>query len=142
MKIDDIYGMWKLLKFTQTEVGTGTITYPFGSNPKGYISFDRSGRVLVMITDEIRSSPESDKDIRNVEKLSLYLTMMSYGGTFSFDPEGNGQFTIDIAWNKIWEGQHQSRRVKFSNDELVIEVGPQLGISNKMITAELRWTRA
>jgi hypothetical protein len=80
---DDISGMYKLVVEQRKIVETGeTVPVP---NPLGYITYEKNGRMLVLIVRHPRPKPEAIDKMTDQERADLLRTMTAYGETYKFD---------------------------------------------------------
>ena len=54
---DRLYGTWRLETFRQTVVATGETKDFFGRAPRGFLTYGRDGRMIVLIVNEKRPKP-------------------------------------------------------------------------------------
>jgi hypothetical protein len=111
-------GTWRLVSSTRTNTATGATTDSFGPNPRGYITYSRDGRMMVLIARSDRPKPESIAKITDEQRNRLFSSMLAYAGTYSFDGR-TIEHHIDISWNEVWSGTSQVRDVKKDGDRLV-----------------------
>jgi hypothetical protein len=116
---DDISGMYKLVVEQRKIVETGE-TVP---NPLGYITYEKNGRMLVLIVRHPRPKPEAIDKMTDQERADLLRTMTAYGGTYKFDGK-TIEHHIDIAWNEVWSGTTQVRTVTRDGDRLTLTTPP------------------
>jgi Lipocalin-like domain len=118
---NDISGTYKLIIEQRKIVETGE-TVPV-ANPLGYITYDKTGRMLVVIVRHPRPKPQAIETITDQERADLLRTMTAYGGTYRFDGK-TIEHNIDIAWNEVWAGTKQVRTVTREGDRLTLITPP------------------
>ena len=137
----DVYGTWRLVSATSTIVATGEKTNVWGTDPTGFLSYTPDGRMSVMVTFGSRPKPANLSRVTDQERVQLYRTLLSYGGTFSI--EGSTvTHHIDISSNESWTGTNQVRYARFEGDILVITTPAQPRSADGLVSiGELRWRR-
>ena len=80
---NDMTGMYRLVSEQRKIVDTGEIVA--GSGSQGFISYDKSGRMLVVLTRSPRPHPENIDKMTDQDRLGLFRTMTAYSGTYKFD---------------------------------------------------------
>ena len=55
---EEIWGTYKLISSTDKYLDTGDTVNSFGEHPKGYITYGKEGRMLVLITYDGRKKPQ------------------------------------------------------------------------------------
>ena len=75
------------------------------------------------------------------ERVDLFKTMLSYGGTYTFDGK-ELKIRVDISWNEIWSGTEQVRYAKLEGNrlELSTPVAPSI-VDGKPTSTVLIWER-
>jgi hypothetical protein len=116
--VEDLTGTYKLISSQRKIVATGEVLDTWGANPKGFISYGKDGRVLVLIVTDNRPKPESIERITDQDRAKLFRTMTAYGGKYEFDGK-TVQHHIDISWNEVWTGTTVVRELKREGDKLV-----------------------
>ncbi len=88
-----------------------------------------------------RPKPTDLAKLSDSDRAALFKTMISYGGTFSFD----GKIVthhVDISWNENWTGTDQIRNVRLEGRRLYITTNAQPSpIDGKMTIGILTWER-
>jgi lipocalin-like protein len=115
---EDLTGTYKLISSKRRIVETGEVLDTWGKNPKGFITYGKDGRMLVLIVTEDRPRPESVEKITDQQRAQLFRTMTAYGGTYEFDGR-TVQHHIDISWNEVWTGTTVVRELKKEGNKLV-----------------------
>ncbi len=119
----EIYGTYRLVSSTRTIVETGQTEDSYGKHPNGYVMYRRDGRMLVLITHEVRPKP-SRTDMTDKDRADQYRTMNAYGGTYTF--HGNWiEHHIDIAANETRVGSTEIREVTRDGNRLIYKTKPQ-----------------
>src|SRR2546423_11050792 len=79
----DITGMYRLVSEQRKMVDTGEIVAESGS--QGFISSDKSGRMLVVLVRSPRPIPENLDKMTDQDRFGLFRTMTAYSGMYKFD---------------------------------------------------------
>ena len=118
-----LLGTWQVLELVDTDPD-GKIHYPYGKQPKGYIVYDRTGRlhVQVMRTPPTRPFAAGDQAGTEAEVRAAYDGYVAYFGTYEVD-EVHGQVIHRVEGSLMpsYTGTDQPRPIKVVGDELVIE---------------------
>ena len=132
---EKLWGTWKLIEVR------GDITATFGKSPQGLFSFSRDGRTLVMITAEKRRKITDLATMTDQERVDLFKTMLSYGGTYTFDGK-EVKIKVGISWNENWTGTELVRFAKFEGNKLELStpVYPST-VDGKPTTTVLVWEK-
>ena len=141
LDVEELYGTWKVLSFTQHFVETGETKDVFGKTPTGFLSYSRDGRMNAILVSDTRPRPAEMAQATTEEKAQLLTSMYAYTGTFTVD--GNTVIHhIDVSWNENWTGTEQVRNVRLEADKLYISTNPQSnGFDGKIIVGELVWEK-
>src|SRR6476659_2998924 len=110
----DITGTYRLVSEQRKIVDTGEIVPSSGS--QGFISYDKSGRMLVVLVRSPRPNPENLDKMTDQDRLGLFRTMTAYSGTYKFDGK-TVEHSIDISWNEYWTGK-KDRPVERDGDRI------------------------
>jgi Lipocalin-like domain len=113
-----LVGTWRLKSYVREVAATGERYNERGEHPNGYLAYSADGRMYAIITWENRIRPQ-DVVPTNDERIKLFGTMISYGGTYTFDAE-KVIHHVDISWNQNWTGTEQVRFYKLDGDTLTI----------------------
>lgn len=118
---DDFYGTYRLVSTSRRSLETGVVTP--GDPERGFITYGRDGRMMVIIAHDGRPKHADMTKIDDAKRAELFKTVMAYGGTFSFDGKVM-QHHIDISWNEAWNGITQVRDVRKEGGRLVYTTRP------------------
>jgi hypothetical protein len=132
-----VVGVWKLQSWVRQESATGKKVDVLGSDPVGYITYTREGRMMALIVAGKRvAAAKTDAD-----RIALYNSMLAYSGTY----EVNGTTVthhVDISWNQSFTGTTQVRFVTVEGDTLVIRTAETPSpIDGSMGAAIITWER-
>jgi hypothetical protein len=117
----DITGMYRLVSEQRKIVDTGEIVP--GSGSQGFISYDKSGRMLVVLIRSPRPNPENLDKMTDQDRIGLFRTTTAYSGTYKFDGK-TVEHSIDISWNEYWTGTKQVRTVERDGDRITLTTPP------------------
>jgi hypothetical protein len=136
-----LIGTWRLVSATSTIVATGEKTNVWGTDPKGFLSYSPDGRMSVMVTFGPRPKPTDLSKVSDQERVQLYRTLLSYGGTFSIDGSVVTHH-IDISSNESWTGTKQVRYAKLEGVTLAIATPAQPRSADGVVSVgELKWVK-
>ena len=131
-----IVGVWKYVSLNNKEVATGTMTYPLGEKPNGYIVYTKSGRVIFTVVGDKRPQPAGPGGATDAERVSLFNTLSAGSGTYKI--EGNtGMVTYDSSWHQLWTGTTQKRTYAISGNKLTITSAPTKLADGKEVIFEV-----
>ena len=102
----------------------------YGANPEGTLVLTKGGNYVYIGFAEGRKRPAA-ATATDTERLALFTTMFSHGGTFKTEGGGNVTFTVTMAWNETWKGQMQKRTTE--------DRGREAHRANPRIQAFVRW---
>ena len=77
---EELAGTYKLISSTRKIIDTGEVLDTWGANPKGFITYGKDGRMLVLIVTDSRPKPESLAKMTDQQRAELFRTMSAYGG--------------------------------------------------------------
>jgi hypothetical protein len=135
----ELAGTYQLISSSTKHLDTGEDVPD--ENAKGSIMYGADGRMLVLITYGDRPKAESAAKLTDHQRVQLFRTMLSYGGTYDFD----GKIVthrIDICSDEIRCGTTFVRDVTVDGDRLTYTTRPQPSpIDGKMIVITLVWQK-
>lgn len=138
---EQLYGTWRLVNYQRTIVVTGETTNLLGDAPRGFITYGRDGRMLVLIVADQRPQPADIEKMTDQERAALFESLISYGGTYTFDGK-TVKHHVDISWNQVWTGTTQVRNVSFEGRKLILSTNPQPhAIDGRVSISELVWEK-
>ena len=114
----DFVGAWRLTSCYFAVPETGERRDILGADPFGYVVFEPSGRMLVLMTSAARPSGQSSPELA-----ALFTSMVAYTGRWSIDGE---KFVtkVDGAWDPSWVGTEQARYYAFDGQTLSLRTAP------------------
>jgi hypothetical protein len=90
----DIAGTYKLVSEQRKIIETGEIVP--GSGSQGFISYDKSGRMLIVLIRSPRPNPENLDKMTDQDRIGLFRATTAYSGTYKFDGK-TVEHSIDIS---------------------------------------------
>ena len=118
---EELAGTYKLISSTRTLLDTGQVeTF---AQEQGFITYDKDGRMLVLIVRGDRPKPDGIEKITDQQRADLFRSVIAYGGTYRFDGK-TMEHHIDISWNEVWTGTTQFRDVKKDGNRLIYTTRP------------------
>ena len=141
---EEIWGTYRLITATYKIVGTGDVVSSYGEHPKGYISYGKEGRMLVLITFDGRIKPPDVTKTTLEERDALYRSMVAYGGTYTYS--GNQiQHHVDISWDETRSGTTVTRTITRDGNRLTYVTEPHpsrnLQTLGRMFIQTLIWEK-
>jgi exopolysaccharide biosynthesis protein len=141
---EEIWGTYRLISSTKKYLDTGNTVNSFGAHPKGYITYGKEGRMLVLITYDGRIKPEDALKTTIEERDALYRSMIAYGGTYTYS--GNRiEHHVDISRNESQVGTTLIRNVTRDGNRLTYVTEPfedgSLETLGKIVVNTLIWEK-
>lgn len=118
---DDLIGAWELDNWRITFSDDRPDTYPYGEDAKGFLIYERSGRMSVMISDADRPQL-SDANIRRApveEKVAAFDSFFGYCGTWRLEGE-RVVHAVELALNPNFVGTEQVRGMEYAPGRLTL----------------------
>jgi hypothetical protein len=135
-----LIGTWTLVSAVREEIPSGEKSYPFGTDPHGFISYGPDGRMIAIITRRGRKAPADGRGTP-VEAEALYRSMLSYAGPYTFDGR-EVTHHVDISWNESFTGSTQKRFVVLDGDVLKLSTPQSLDpIDGKLSVRTMTWKK-
>jgi hypothetical protein len=135
-----LIGTWTLVSAVREEIPSGEKSYPFGTDPHGFISYGPDGRMIAIITRRGRNAPADGRGTP-VEAEALYRSMLSYAGPYTFDGR-EVTHHVDISWNESFTGSTQKRFVALDGDVLKLSTPQSLDpIDGKLSVRTMTWKK-
>jgi hypothetical protein len=136
-----IVGTWRLASFTEQNLETGAITYPFGEEAKALVIYEANGYVSTIFTRSDRQPPIAAQATEQ-EAAALYRSMIAFGGRYEVD--GNRLiYHPEISWNEAWNGTTQERVIAVDGDRLETNSVPTISpVTGAKMVFCLVWERA
>jgi hypothetical protein len=77
---EELAGTYRLVSSTRKILDTGEVLNTWGKNPKGFITYGKDGRMLVLIVRDDRPKPESVEKMNDQQRIDLFRSMTGYWG--------------------------------------------------------------
>ena len=123
----EVVGSWKLVSFYSQDA-RGKVSYPFGKNAIGRLSYEPNGRMAVQIMNSGRPGFASGDPLvtSETEIRIAFGGYTAYYGTYSVNPhEQTIVHHIEAALLPNWVGTDQRRQFEFDGKYLTLK-GPLL----------------
>jgi len=120
-----LVGTWRVVSYVNTDP-SGTVSLPFGEQPRGYFVYDATGHLSVQIM-RVPARPAfaagDDDDGTDAEVRGAYDGYVAYFGTYRVD-EANAVVThvVEGSLKPSYTGTEQPRPFTLEGDVLVIRV--------------------
>ena len=112
---DDLIGAWELDNWRITFSDDRPDTYPYGDDARGFLIYERSGRMSVTVS--LATRPRlSDDNIRRApleEKGAAFDSFFHYCGTWHLDGE-RVVHSVEMALNPNFVGTDQVRGMEYT----------------------------
>jgi len=79
-----IVGTWRLTSFTEKNLDTGAISYPFGEATKALVIYESNGFVATIFTRSDRKPPLTAQ-ATDQEAMDLYRGIIAFAGRYEVD---------------------------------------------------------
>ncbi len=116
---DQFIGVWQIVRQYNLDKDGGEI--PVALRQRGHISWDRAGRVWVLLYNEGRSAPADPRMPTLEEYREMYSGLMTYFGTYQVD-EARQTVThhLEAAASPALAGRDLVRRYEFSGNRVTL----------------------
>jgi hypothetical protein len=136
-----IVGTWRLTSFSEQNLDTGEIRYPFGEAASALVIYEANGYVATIFAAADRKPPRAPQ-ATDQEAIDLYRSMISFAGRYELS--GNRLiYHPEISWNEAWNGTTQERVIEVSKDRLQTNSVPAISpLTGGRTVFSLVWERA
>ncbi len=142
MERSELIGTWRLVAF-ESHDEAGTITYPYGDAPEGFIVYAPDGYMAYAMQTAHRP-PFAVNDIlggTEAEEAAAYASYRSYCGTYTFFGDRiEHHVRVSLFPNRMGEVQH--RRVTRESANRIALHSPPMRSDGKTQTMRLLWEKA
>ena len=138
-----IVGTWRLTSFSEQNLDTGEIRYPFGEAASALVIYEANGYVATIFAAADRKPPRAPApQATDQEAIDLYRSMISFAGRYELS--GNRLiYHPEISWNEAWNGTTQERVIEVSKDRLQTNSVPAISpLTGGRTVFSLVWERA
>jgi hypothetical protein len=138
---DPIVGTWRLSSFTEENLETGAVSYPFGKKAKAIVIYTVDRHVATIFAAADREQPVAAQATEQ-EAIDLYRSMIAFAGRYELI--GNRLiYHPEISWNEAWNGTTQERIFEINRDRLEVKSMPVVStLSGARTVFSLVWERA
>jgi hypothetical protein len=136
-----IVGTWRLISFTEENLETGEVRYPFGEAARALVIYEASGYVATIFARSDRKPPLAPQ-ATDQEAIDLYRSMIAFAGRYELS--GNQLvYRPEISWNEAWNGTTQERVIEVSEGRLETKSVPAVStVTGARTVFLLVWERA
>jgi hypothetical protein len=133
-------GTWRLIAWELRDT-EGHISYPFGRDALGYLTYTDDGHMSVIITAADRQPFGEDDMLRGTakEKAAAAATCVAYCDRYSI--EGDiVRIQVEASLFPNWLGTTQERRIEWDGERIVFSLPPTVWLGRRQV-ARLLWER-
>jgi hypothetical protein len=136
-----IIGTWRLTSFTERNLDTCAISYPFGEAARALVIYEPNGYVATIFTRSDRQPPLAPQ-ATDQEAVRLYRSMIAFAGRY--EVSGNRLiYRPEVSWNEAWNGTEQEREIEVTEDRLETNSVPAVSpLTGARTIFSLVWERA
>jgi len=136
-----IVGAWRLTSFTEENLETGAVKYPFGASARALVIYTADGYVATIFATADRRPPVAAQ-VTDHEAIALYRSMIAFGGRYEL--AGNRLiYRPEISWNEAWNGTIQERIFEVDGNRLEARSMPAVStLPSARTVFTLVWERA
>ncbi|UCH73249.1 MAG: lipocalin-like domain-containing protein [Rhodospirillales bacterium] len=134
-------GTWRLLRW-ENESAAGSISFPYGRDPRGLLHYAPDGYMFVHIMRRHRPPLSSDAllDGSVSERAAAFSGHVAYAGRW--EVRGDRMIhRLEIASVPNWSGGEQHRDFVFLDDNR-LELSAPMEFDGRTVLARVRWQRA
>ena len=136
-----IVGTWRLISFSEEDLDTGAVRYPFGKTARALVIYARNGYVATIFTAADRKPPVAATATAQ-EAVDLYQTMIAFGGRYELIAN-RLVYHPELSWNELWNGTTQERVFEVDGDRLEVRSVPTVSaLTGARTVFSLAWKRA
>lgn len=137
---EKLLGTWKIVSMVSKST-TGEISYPFGQDPVGYITFTEDDFVFLTVTTSDRPNfQKPDRLGASLEEKARALdTCSAYSGTYSVEGE---LLFMNILCGSFpnWVGKVQKRICAFEGNKFIATTEPRIS-GGKEVIVTIIWEK-
>ena len=135
-----IVGTWRLMSFTEENLDTGTVRYPFGETARALVIYAGNGYVATIFTAADRKPPVAAQATEQ-EAIDLYRSMIAFGGRYELIAN-RLIYHPEMSWNEAWSGTTQERVFAVDGDRLEVRSVPTVSaLTGARTVFSLAWKR-
>ena len=135
-----LVGTWRLVSWELRD-DEGHVSYPFGRDALGYLTFTDDGHMSVIITTADRQAFAGDDMLRGTaeEKAGAAETCVAYCGTYRLDDD-TVLIQVEASLFPNWLGTTQERRIERDGERIILSLPPSVWLARRQV-ARLVWAR-
>lgn len=140
MKNEELIGTWRLKSYELKSID-GDCYYPYGSNPKGYLLYNKNGYMSGMISKSDRPHL-SKNDIRKLpekEKSSLSEGFYAYSGKYELQ-KSKILHKIEVSFIPNLVGTTEERYFQILDNKMILSIPPVI-INGKEFILYITWEK-
>lgn len=136
----ELTGNWRLLS-AELKGENGETSYPFGTDPVGYLTFLADGYVAWAMMRSGRPNFRSSNPLEATEKerAAAYASYFSYNGTYRIEGD-KILIDVDVSLFPNWTGTLQTRFFEMHGDRLQVHTQPMV-LSGKTVVGTFAFER-
>jgi hypothetical protein len=140
MTVNPLVGTWRLISFTVRNP-EGRVTYPFGEDADGFITYTTDGRMAVQFGASNRTRLAVPDWVAgdDTEIAAAARDYFAYCGTYEFHDEMVSHH-VELSLMPNWMGVEQIRHVTLNGDTVTLST-PPTPVGGQHQTAILVWER-
>jgi hypothetical protein len=141
MSANPLIGTWRLVSF-EVRDEDGRITYPFGRDAVGFITYTADGHMAVQFgrADRARLAAGDWVAATPTEIATAARDYFAYCGTYEFR-DGEVVHRVELSLMPNWIGGEQVRLVALDEDTVTLAT-PPVPVGGRLQIATLVWQRA
>jgi hypothetical protein len=140
MAHNSLVGTWRLVSWELRD-DDGHVSYPFGRDALGYLTFTDDGRMSVIITTADRRPFGHEDMLRGTaeEKAAAADTCVAYCGTYTVDGD-RARIRVEASLFPNWLGTIQERCIECDGERIALSLPPGAWMGRRQV-ARLVWAR-
>jgi hypothetical protein len=141
MGANPLVGTWRLVSF-EVRDDEGRVSYPFGREVVGFITYASDGHMAVQFgrADRTRLADADWMAATPAEIATAASDYFAYCGTYEFH-DGEVVHRVELSLMPNWIGGEQMRRVTFDGDRVTLST-PPTPVGGRQQMGTLVWERA
>ncbi len=142
---DALVGAWQLVSCRETDLETGEVFLPMGTEPDGLILYTPDGYMSAQLSAPARHGFASGDMYRGTaqEYVDAGASYLAYSGPYYVDEEERTiEHEMFVSLFPNWKGQRQARIAKLDGDELRLSPDRPHMFNGSLKSAEIVWRRA
>jgi Lipocalin-like domain len=136
-----IVGTWYLIAFTEEDIQSRALTYPFGKQARAIVIYTADGHVATIFAAADRKPPATAQ-ASDQDAIGLYRSMIAFAGRYELIGD-RLLYHPEISWNEAWNGTRQERLFQINGDHLEVRSMPTVStLTGTETVFSLVWERA